>query len=216
MKNEMTGRGVSWLTRLRDDASRASRGTVDQVRQLRLHAPLPEGLGWVDLLVERARSGDLAAFEQLAERSMPEVYRLAVAIVGPDDGRDVAQEALVAAWRELPSLRRPERFDSWLRSIVMNRARNALRSRRRHPTVGLIESHTTSLIDESLSGLHRRIDLEAAFGGITTEQREVLILHYLIDLPLREVASVLGVREGTAKSRLHAGLKALRARMPER
>ena len=189
---------------------------MEQVRQLRLHVPLPEGLGWVDLLVERARTGDLAAFEQLAERCMPEVYRLAVAIVGPDDGRDVAQEALVAAWRELPTLREPKRFDSWLRSIVMNRARNALRSRRRHPTVSLIESHTTSLMDEPVSAVQRRIELEAAFGGIPAAQREVLVLHYLLDLPLREVATVLGLREGTAKSRLHAGLRALRARMPER
>lgn len=197
-------------------ARRESRGTVEQVRQLRLHVPLPEGLGWVDLLVERARSGDLAAFEQLAERSMPEVYRLAVAMVGPDDGRDVAQEALVTAWIELPTLRQPERFESWLRSIVMNRARNTLRRRRRHPTVSLIEGHTRSLVDEPVSTIQRRIDLDAAFGGLTTEQREVLVLHYVVDLPLREVASVLGLREGTAKSRLHAGLRSLRSRLHER
>jgi RNA polymerase sigma factor (sigma-70 family) len=198
------------------DAARAPRGTVDQVRHLRLHAPLAEGLGWVDPLVQRARSGDLAAFEQLAERSMPEVYRLAVAMVGPDDGRDVAQEALMTAWRELPTLRQPERFESWLRSILMNRARNALRSRRRHPTVSLIESHTTSLVAEPVSAIDRRIDLEGAFGGLTSDQREVIVLHYLVDLPLREVASILGLREGTAKSRLHAGLRTLRSRMPER
>ena len=189
---------------------------MEQVRQLRLHAVLPEGLGWVDLLVERARSGDLAAFEQLAERSLPEVYRLAAAMVGPDDGRDVAQEALVAAWRELPRLRQPDRFDSWLRSIVMNRARNALRSRRRRPTVSLIENHGAALVDEPIPAMHRRMDIEAAFVGIRAEQREVVVLHYLLDLPLREVAGVLGLPEGTVKSRLHAGLKALRERMPER
>lgn len=189
---------------------------MEQVRQLRLHAVLPEGLGWVDLLVQRARTGDLAAFEQLAERSLPEVYRLAAAMVGPDEGRDVAQEALVAAWRELPRLRQTDRFDSWLRSIVMNRARNALRSRRRRPTVSLIEDHGVGPADESIPATQRRLDIESAFGGISTDQREVVVLHYLLDLPLREVAGVLGVPEGTVKSRLHAGLNALRKRMADR
>ena len=189
---------------------------MDQVRQLRLHVAVPEGLGWVDLLVERARSGDLAAFEQLAERSLPEVYRLAAAMVGPDEGRDVAQEALVAAWRELPRLRQTERFDAWLRSIVMNRARNALRSRRRRPTVSLIEDHGVGPADESIPATQRRLDIESAFGGISTDQREVVVLHYLLDLPLREVAGVLGVPEGTVKSRLHNGLNALRKRMADR
>jgi RNA polymerase sigma-70 factor (ECF subfamily) len=184
--------------------------TVPAVMRDRLHTPADE-LGWLERLVERARSGDVAAFEQLAERSMPDVYRLAVAMVGPDEGRDVAQEALVAAWRELPTLRRVERFDAWLRSIVMNRARNALRRRRRHPTVSLIADHATALVGEPLAEAHRRLDLEAAFRAVSTEQREVLVLHYVVDLPLREVAATLGVPEGTVKSRLNAALRGLRA-----
>jgi RNA polymerase sigma-70 factor (ECF subfamily) len=192
-----------------------SSATVQSVRRVGLYAT-PEGLGWVDRLVERARAGDVAAFEQLAERSMPDLFRLAVAMVGEDDARDVTQEALIAAWRELPGLRRIERFDAWLRSIVMNRARNALRTRRRHPTVSLIENHASALVDEPIAAAQRRLDLEAAFGGISVEQREVLVLHYVLDLPLREVANVLGLREGTAKSRLHAGLRGLRSRIPDR
>lgn len=186
------------------------------IRQLGLHVTMAEVRDWVDPLVERARSGDVDAFEQLVERSLPEVYRLAAAMVGPDEARDVTQESLVAAWRELPRLRQTARFDSWLRSIVMNRARNALRTRRRHPTVTLIESHASTLVDEPIAAAHQRLAIEAALGGLTGEQREVLILHYLSDLPLREVASTLGVAEGTAKSRLHGGLKVLRARWGER
>lgn len=169
----------------------------------------------VDALVERARAGDLDAFEQLAERSLPEVYRLAAAIVGPDDGRDVAQESLVAAWRELPSLRDAERYEAWLRSIVLNRARNVLRGRRRRPTVSLIPDHAAGLVDEPIPASQRRLDLEAAFGGIAPAQREVLALHYLADLPLREVAAALRIPEGTAKSRLHAALRELRGLLPD-
>jgi len=195
---------------------RTEGGTVESVRQLRLHVSLAEASDGVDPLVERARSGDLVAFEQLAERSMPEAYRLAAAIVGPDDARDVTQDSLLAAWRELPNLRQAARFDSWLRSIVMNRARNALRSRKRHPTVALIETHPGGPIEEPMGATHQRLALESAFGEVPLEQREVLVLHYLLDLPLREVAATLRIPEGTAKSRLHAGLRVLRTGLGER
>jgi RNA polymerase sigma-70 factor (ECF subfamily) len=189
---------------------------VPGITQLRLQAASQEGLGWVDSLVERARTGDLAAFEQLAEQHMPDAYRLAVAMVGADDARDVTQDALVAAWRRLPSLRESARFDSWLRSIVMNRARNALRSRRRHATVTFQEEHAAWLVDEPITDVNMRLALESAFANVSLEHRAVLVLHYLVDLPLREVADILGLREGTAKSRLHGGLKALRGHLRDR
>lgn len=176
----------------------------------------PELSGSEAMLVERARSGDVDAFEALADRSLPEVYRLATAIVGPDDARDVAQEALVAAWRELPRLRDVTRFRPWLRSIVMNRARNTLRSRRRRPTVGLVEGYGADVMHEPLAQAQQRLEIQAAFGGLASPQREVIALHYVLDLPLREVARILDIPEGTAKSRLHAALRALRERFPER
>lgn len=188
---------------------------MDSVRQLRLHAGTREGIGWVDSLVERARSGDLVAFEQLAERYLPEAHRLAVAMVGPDEARDVTQEALVAAWRQLPSLRQPDRFESWLRSIVMNRARNALRGRRRHATEELRDEHTTRLRTEPITDVNLRLAIESAFVHVSADARAVLVLHYLLDLPLREVAKILGLREGTAKSRLHSGLRALRGHLKD-
>ena len=189
--------------------------TVQRGRQRRLRARGTKELSWVDALVGRARAGDLDAFEQLAERSLPEVYRLATALVGPDDARDVAQEALVATWRELPSLRDPARYDAWLRSIVLNRARNLLRGRRRRPTVSLITDHIGFLAEERTAESQRRLDLEAALAGMTAPHREVLGLHYIADLPLREVAAALRIPEGTAKSRLNAALRELRARLPD-
>jgi RNA polymerase sigma-70 factor, ECF subfamily len=188
---------------------------VHALTPLSLPAAHREGVGWVDPLVERARDGDVAAFEQLAERHLPHVYRLALGVVGPDDARDVAQEAMVAAWRMLPSLRETTRFESWLHSIVMNRARNALRGRRRRPTVVLDDDHQSRFVDEPISDVHLRMDLEATFGHLSPEVRAVFVLHYVLDQPLREVARVLGVREGTVKSRLNAGLTVLRRRAQE-
>lgn len=175
-----------------------------------------EGSCRVDPLIELARNGDADAFERLAERHLPALYRLAAAMVGPEDARDVTQDALVAAWRELPRLRDPSRFESWLRSILMNRARNALRARRRHPTTALRPDHLAPMVADPFVDLHRQWAIEDAFGAVRPDDRAVLVLHYVLDLPLREVAEVLGVREGTAKSRLHAGLRVLRSQFPER
>jgi RNA polymerase sigma-70 factor (ECF subfamily) len=164
----------------------------------------------VELIVERARNGDVAAFEELAAHYLPEAYRLAAAMVGVDDARDVAQEALVTVWRELPRLRDATRFEPWLRSIVMNRARNTLRSRRRRPTVTLDAEQSARFLHDPMVDVDLRFALEAELAPLNPESRAVLALHYLLDLPLRQVAEVLGIREGTAKSRLHAGLMVLR------
>ena len=83
-------------------------------------------------LVERARDGDLAAFEMLVEERMAAVYRLSLAIVTDEaDARDVVQETFVAAWRHLPRLRDVDRFEAWFGRLVVNQARMALRARRR-------------------------------------------------------------------------------------
>ncbi|NJD28590.1 MAG: hypothetical protein FIA92_09870 [Chloroflexi bacterium] len=78
-------------------------------------------------LVERAQAGDPRAFEALVERELDRLHGIARAILGNDaDARDATQESLVKAWRELPRLRDPERFDSWVRAILVNSCRQAL------------------------------------------------------------------------------------------
>lgn len=176
-----------------------------------------EGTEWVDQLVEEARRGDVRAFEQLVEPHLPRLYRLAAAMVGTDDARDVTQETLVSAWRELRRLQRPDRLESWLRSILMNRARNVLRTRRRHPAVrfDLNAGHADRMLHEPMSALPGRWEVEDALTKLGPDQRAVVVLHYFADLPLRQVAVTLGVREGTVKSRLNAALRNLRLAFPE-
>jgi RNA polymerase sigma-70 factor (ECF subfamily) len=169
----------------------------------------------LNALVERATRGDTGAFEELVEAYSPDLVRLAAAMVGPDEAADMVQDAFVSAWRELPRLRDADRLESWLRSILMNRCRNALRTRSRRPRLALLD------VDGQVTPRHashepmREADdrwaMRDALAALRPEDRAVLVLHYLADLPLREVATVLGLRLGTVKSRLNAGLRALRA-----
>jgi RNA polymerase sigma-70 factor (ECF subfamily) len=167
-------------------------------------------------VVRRARDGDEDAFESVVQHYGRAVYRLAAAIVGPDDARDVAQESLVAAWRDLPNLRRVDRFDIWLRRIVINRSRNALRSRGRRPTeplVGVTVAETASPNPDFRDAVHARDALDAAFGELSPDHRAAVVLHYGADLSIRETAAAMGVAVGTAKSRLNAALRRMRAVM---
>jgi RNA polymerase sigma-70 factor, ECF subfamily len=144
------------------------------------------------------------------------MYRLAAAIVGPDDARDVAQEAFVAAWRDLPNLREVDRFEVWLRRIVINRSRNALRSRGRRPTQrleGMTVAETASPHPDFRDAVHARDALDAAFAGLSVDHRSAVILHYGAELSIRETADAMGVAVGTAKSRLNAALGRLKAAM---
>lgn len=165
----------------------------------------------------RARGGDVRAFEELVEPRMPDLFRLAAAMVGPDEARDITQEVLVIAWRELKKLERPDRLDPWLRTILMNRARNVLRTRKRRPSVAFdpVLGHGEALYEEPISSLHGRWAVEDALARLRPDERAVVVLHYLADLTLRQVAEILSIREGTAKSRLHSALEAMRHQFAE-
>jgi RNA polymerase sigma-70 factor (ECF subfamily) len=169
----------------------------------------------LNALVERSKRGDTAAFEELAVQHSTDLFRLAAAMVGPDEAADMVQDAFVSAWRQLPRLRDSDKFESWLRSILMNRCRNALRTRTRRPSLTVLDPDGAAVANESSHEPMRELDsrwaIEDALAALGPEERAVIVLFYLADMPLPEVASVLGLRLGTVKSRLHTGLEALRA-----
>ena len=170
----------------------------------------------MDEVVRQAQGGRADAFESLVDHYGPGIYRLAAAIVGPDDARDVAQESFVAAWRDLPNLRKVDRFETWLRRIVINRSRNALRSRGRRPTQrleGMTVAETASRNPDFRDAIHAHDALDAAFQGLSADHRAAVVLHYGAELSIRETAEAMGVAVGTAKSRLNAALGRMRAVM---
>jgi RNA polymerase sigma-70 factor (ECF subfamily) len=169
-------------------------------------------------LVRRASRGDVAAFDALVAARLSASLRMARAIVdSPADAEDVVQEAIVAAWRNLPRLREPDRFDAWFGRILVNTARTHVRRRgsvrpisidRRHVDDGR-EDDTPGQHDPGLESVVSSDALGRAINRLTIDQRSILALHHLEERPVAQIAAVLGIPVGTAKWRLHAARQAL-------
>jgi RNA polymerase sigma-70 factor (ECF subfamily) len=164
-------------------------------------------------LVEAARRGDRVAYDALVRRKADAVYRTAFAILGSDaDAQDATQEAFVAAWRGLASLRDADRFDAWLGRITMNACRMALRRRAKvHeiPIEGLADTRGTAGDPGLASTMGDADAFDRAFGRLTVDERAILVFRHRDDLAVDEIAARLGVPAGTVKSRLHRARAAL-------
>lgn len=166
--------------------------------------------------MERAQARDRDAFELLVEEHLAGVYRIAVAIVGPADAMDVTQETFVTAWQQLPRLRDRRAFIGWLRRICVNAARQWLRRTRRRSDVASLDMDRGKAAEpvdrhpDFRSAVEARVLLEPALERLSPDQRAVIALHYTLGYSIAEAADALGIRVGTAKSRLNAALQALR------
>ena len=162
-------------------------------------------------LVERAQHGDRQAFAQIAAHASDRLYAVAIRMLrDPDAAADALQAALVAVWRDLPRLRDPERFDAWSYRVVLRVCQRELRSAHRRRVIGELFQSDHAVADTELS-VTLRDELERAFRRLSNDQRAVLVLMYYRDLSVAEIASALGVSEGTVKSRLHYARTAMRA-----
>ncbi len=169
-----------------------------------------------DRLVERARQGDQEAFAALAADHVDGCYRIAIRILrDPHRAQDATQQALLGAWRDLPTLRDLDRFEAWLRRLVVNACYAEARSERRWVArVRVIPTDTTVEPDVARS-VAARDELEVAFRRLTPEQRAVVVLHHHLGYPLTEIAATLGIPHGTARSRLHHAVRQLRAALDD-
>ena len=164
-------------------------------------------------LVERARKGDHDAFAELAGAAISRLDATDwLMIRDADRATDAVQNALIRAWRDLPALRDPDRFDAWLRRLLMNACIDEIRRvRKHHMDVDITDLSTLPSIADATSAFADRDQLERGFRRLGPEERAVLVLHHYLDLPLPEVATTLGIPLGTAKSRLYRGLREMRA-----
>ena len=162
-------------------------------------------------LVEAASRGDHEAFEVLATSSADRLYAVARLILRSTElAEDAVQEALVRAWQQLPTLRDPDRFDAWLYRLVVNACADQGRQLRRwsaHVRPLPLEAGTPDDTD----AVAERDRLERGFERLKPEHRAVVVLHHYNGFTAAEIARVLGIPEGTARSRLHYATEAMRA-----
>jgi RNA polymerase sigma-70 factor (ECF subfamily) len=162
-------------------------------------------------LVDRARRGDREAFSVLAGGAVDRLYAIARLILRDAElAEDATQEALVRAWRDLPTLRDVERFDAWLYRLIVRACADIGRKRRRWSAqISVLRSEPAE--SDRASAIADRDQLERALRRLTDKQRAILVMSFYLGLSPSETAEALAIPVGTAKSRLHYAIEALRA-----
>ena len=145
--------------------------------------------------VRRAQDGDEPSFHAVVNELGPQVYRFLVVRLGHEgDAKDALQETLIAAWRGLPSLRRPERVRSWFMTIAARKAADAFRAR---PVIAEDDERDAPTPDSVAL-----VEIREALDALPPDMRDALLTRCLLGLSERETAEVLGVAVGTVKSRV--------------
>jgi RNA polymerase sigma-70 factor, ECF subfamily len=162
-------------------------------------------------LVEQARRGDREAFAVLVHQVSGSLFAVAQRILRDQAlAEDALQNALVLAWRRLPHLRDADRFEAWIHRILVHACYDeSRRSRQWTASVRILPTDGPALPDDADQVLDRD-ELERAFRRLPVEQRAVFVLHHYLGLPLVEIAELLEIPAGTARSRLHYALIGLR------
>ena len=166
------------------------------------------------VLVQRAQRGDETAFGLLVERYLQPAYAVALGQLNePADAEDVCQDAFIAALEKLEECRSPDKFGSWLLSIVRNRARDYRRYRTIRDAAPLKENTAAAKHgnpEREVENAIMRDDLLSAMEGLTETQREVLLLYDFEGWSHKEIAEKVGISVESARVHLHNGRKALR------
>jgi len=157
-------------------------------------------------LLQRANDGDPGAFEALYRRYRDWVHRLAWRFTGnPQDALDVVQETFLYLLKKLPGLRLTASMTTFLYPVVKHLSLNLRRRRGTGPDEGILLT-----IPDPTGPQTPRAEFAAALAGLSPEQREVVLLRFVDDLGLDEIAAALSIPTGTVKSRLHRALETLR------
>lgn len=165
----------------------------------------------MDRLVRKAQSGDKAAFVRLIEENEFPMYRAAKAILHQEaDVEDAIQEAVCRAFDKLCTLRQAKYFKTWLTRIVINCCYDILRQQKGlYPLEVLPEEPREDDLDTPL-------DVQQALKALSENDRLMLTLFYLNDMPVKEIARLLNISEGAAKMRISNGRKRFREIMETR
>jgi RNA polymerase sigma-70 factor, ECF subfamily len=163
-------------------------------------------------LVERARDGDEEAFTQLVDIDGSRCFAIACRILRDvERAKDAVQQAFFLAWRELPRLREPERYEVWLYRLLVNACYEEARRHRRWTTHMRLLPVEDPMAPDPIVSVDERDALDRAFLRLSPEHRAVFVMHHHAGLPLATIAEIVGVPLGTVKSRLHHSIRNLRS-----
>jgi RNA polymerase sigma-70 factor, ECF subfamily len=164
-------------------------------------------------LVELARGGDEEAFASLIRMAGDRLMAIAFRILrDADRAEDAVQQAIVTAWRDLPALRDPDRFNGWLYRVLVNACYvEARKSRRWNANVRILTPDIPRSSPDELLSVEDRDELERAFRRLPPEQRAIFVLHHYAGMRLADIGEALDIPVGTVKSRLHYAAASLRA-----
>lgn len=166
------------------------------------------------VLVERAGRGDHDAFAALATAASARLDAAARLVLrDPELARDAVQNTLLRAWRDLPGLRDPDRFDAWLHRLLINASLDLARRRRRRPFEVELANIDEPATGDTSRHLADRDLVERALARLEPEGRALVVLHYYLGYPLPDAATSLGISLPAAKSRLHRAMQGLRRSM---
>lgn len=161
--------------------------------------------------VLRARKGDSEAFGRLIDERRESLYRTAYSFTkNRDDALDIVHDTVYKAFVSLPKLKNPDYFQTWLTRILINTAIDFTKKQKRAQP-----ADTADIAAPTGSDNEERLDLYAAVDRLPEMQKAVVILKYLHDLTLTEVADILRCPPGTVKTHLHKALKTLRMELKE-
>ena len=157
-------------------------------------------------LVERARNGDHAAFEQLYHAHSPRVFALCLRLAGGDRvaATGLLQDAFIAAWRGLPRFRGDAPFTSWLHRLAVNAMlQNARSDKRRTARVLFMDDSSIPGSETLTERPDIAMDLEDAIARLPAGARTAFVLHHIEGYQHNEIAEQLGVAVGTVKAQVH-------------
>jgi len=178
-------------------------------------------------LVERARTGDVAAFEHVYRREVGRVYALCLRMTADAArARELTQSVFVRAWDRLGSFRGDSQLSSWLHRIAVNEVLTEARTdRRRRARVVLAEDRTAEDAGHDDAGaredapemsgitlpedIETRMDLDRAIAALPTGARTVFVLHDIEGYRHEEISRMTGSAEGTLRAQLHRARKLL-------
>ena len=176
--------------------------------------------------IEKVRAGDNDSFSELVTKYQSRVYNLALRMCGnEEDAFDLTQEAFIRAWRSLSSFQFEAAFSTWLFRLTSNICVDFLRAKKRRATVSLTvvsdddEELQLELPDpapgpeQAVLAAEDRALLTQALNALPAEHRQIITLRAIDDLSYSQIAEILGIQEGTVKSRLSRARTALKNKL---